>query len=186
MTIVLAIILGMLFGFVMQKIGAANPQVIIGMLRLKDFHLMKAIFLGIGISNLALFALVAMGVIDGGNFSVKSSYVGVIVGGAIFGIGWAIAGFCPGTGIVAAGAGRKDALSFILGGLLGAFLFTLMYGSIKATFLFNNLGGTVTLATTGNEKFASLLPTLPAVVVAGVIAIVFMVIAWKLPENKKT
>lgn len=184
MNIALAIIVGLLFGFVLQKVGAANPQKIIGMLRLKDLHLMKAIFMAIGVSSLALFGLLAVGLVDAGHLSVKSSYVGVIAGGAIFGLGWTIAGYCPGTGVVAAGAGRKDALFFILGGLLGALIFTLIYASLKSTFLFDSLSGKTTLVTTGNAKFAALLPSMPALVVAGGIAIIFMVIAWKLPKNR--
>jgi uncharacterized membrane protein YedE/YeeE len=184
MNIVLAIILGLLFGFILQKAGAANPQRIIGMLRLNDLHLMKVILFAIGISSLTLFILLGTGIINSGHISVKSSYLGVIVGGGIFGLGWAISGFCPGTSLVAAGAGRKDALSSIAGGLLGAFAYMLMYASLKSSFLFNKLGDKITLATTGNEKFAVLLPSLPAIVVAGSIAIVFMAIAWKLPDNK--
>lgn len=186
MDIILAIILGLLFGFILQKVGAANPQKIIGMLRLQDLHLMKVILFAIGISNLVLFILLATGIVDSGHISVKASYVGVIVGGAIFGLGWTVSGFCPGTGLVAAGAGRKDALSFIAGGLLGAFAYMLIYASLKSSFLFNGLGGKITLATTGNDKFAALLPGLPAIVVAGFIAIIFMAIAWKLPDNEKT
>ncbi len=185
MNIVLAIVLGLLFGFILQKIGAANPQKIIDMLRLKDFHLMKAILFGIGLSSLLLFVLINIGVIDSSHLSVKASYTGVIIGGAILGLGWAIAGFCPGTGVVAAGAGRKDALVFILGGLLGAFVFTLLYASLKATFLFADLGGKATIAATGNEKFAALIPSMPAIAIAGGIAIVLMIIAWILPEKQK-
>jgi hypothetical protein len=48
MDIVLAIILGIFFGFALQRVGATNPQNIINMLRLKDLHLMKAIFFAIG------------------------------------------------------------------------------------------------------------------------------------------
>jgi uncharacterized protein len=184
MNIVLAITFGLLLGFVLQKVGAGNPQRIIDMLRLKDLHLMKAILLGIGISSLALFVLLAIGIVDAANLSVKSSYVGVIVGGAILGLGWTIAGFCPGTGLVAAGTGRKDALVFILGGLVGAFIYTLMYASLKTTFLFNDLGGKTTLVPTGNEKFAALLPSVPALLIAGVIGIIFMVVAWKLPAKE--
>ena len=61
-----------------------------------------------------------------------------------------------------------------------------MYASLKPSFLFNELGGKITLATTGNDKFAVLLPGIPAIVVAGLIAIIFMAIAWKLPDNEKT
>lgn len=185
MNIVMAIILGLLFGFILQKIGAANPQIIINMLRLKDFHLMKAIFFGIGISSLLLFILLNIGIISSSNLSVKASYAGVIIGGAILGLGWAVAGFCPGTGVVAAGAGRKDALFFILGGLLGAFVFTVLYASLKTTFLFADLGGKISLATTGNDKFAALLPSIPGIVIAGGIAAIFIIIAWMLPEKQK-
>ncbi len=185
MDIIMAIILGLLFGFILQKIGAANPQTIIDMLRLKDLHLMKAILFGIGISSLLLFILLNIGVISSSNLSIKSSYTGVIIGGAILGFGWAIAGFCPGTGVVAAGEGRKDALFFILGGLLGAFVFTLLYASLKPTFLFTDLGGKIAVATTGNDKFTALFPSMSGIIIAGVIAVVFIIVAWILPEKKK-
>ncbi len=185
MNIFMAIILGLLFGFILQKIGAANPQTIINMLRLKDLHLMKAILFGIGISSLLLFILLNIGVISSGNLSIKSSYTGVIIGGAILGLGWAIAGFCPGTGVVAAGAGRKDAWVFILGGLLGAFVFTLLYASLKTTFLFTDLGGKIAVAATGNAKFTALLPSMPGIVIAGGIAVILIIIAFLLPQKKE-
>lgn len=186
MEIILAIFLGLLFGFVLQKTGAANPQKIINMLRLKDLHLMKAIFFGIGFSSLLLFVLLALGIAESGNLSVKSAYIGVIIGGGLLGIGWAISGFCPGTAVVAAGAKRKDALFFILGGLVGAFIYMLMYGSIDSTCLFDKIGGgKATLAFTGIDNYLTLIPSIPAVVVAGTIGILFMFIAWKLPEESK-
>jgi uncharacterized membrane protein YedE/YeeE len=185
MEIFLAIFIGLLFGFVLQKAGAANPQRIIDMLRLKDFHLMKAILSGIGLSSFVLFALMALGIIDNGNLSVKTAHIGVIIGGAILGLGWAISGFCPGTGVVAAGARRKDAIFFILGGLAGAFVFTLVYGCLGTTSVFNEIGGgKATLAETGVEKYTTLVPSVPAIVIAGGIAIVLIFIAWKLPDKK--
>ena len=100
------------------------------------------------------------------------------------GTGWAISGFCPGTGLVAAGAGRKDALPFILGGLVGALIFTLAYGSLKTTFLFNKIGGgKATLAVANPEKYIALIGSVPGVVVAGAIAGVFILIAFMLPEK---
>lgn len=73
MNIILAIILGIFFGFALQRVGANTPQNIINMLRLKDLHLMKAIFFAIGISSTLLFLLLAFGIIDSGHLSVKSS-----------------------------------------------------------------------------------------------------------------
>ncbi|HIQ15882.1 MAG TPA: hypothetical protein EYH38_10025 [Leucothrix sp.] len=181
--VILAGVFGLFFGFVLQKSGATNPQRIINMLRLKDFHLMKVILFSIGISSLSLFALSASGVIEA-NFSIKTAYVGVIVGGLIFGIGWAISGFCPGTSVVALGTGRKDAFVFIGGGLVGTFIFMLIYGSIKDTALFDTLfGGKTTLANTGVEKFPTLIDTIPALYVAGGVALLFIALAFLLPEK---
>lgn len=134
MSILLAIFFGLLFGFVLQKIGATNPNNIIGMLRLQNFHLMKAIFLAIGISSLGLFILMSLSLIDVGHLSVKTSYIGVVVGGIIFGVGWAMAAFCPGTGVAALGTGSKKAIFYILGGLVGAFIFMLAYAGLETHF----------------------------------------------------
>ncbi|WP_421903310.1 DUF6691 family protein [Maridesulfovibrio sp.] len=182
MSIVMAVILGMAFGFVLQKVGAANPQKIINMLRFRDLHLMKAILLGIGVSSLLLFVLLVFGIADSSHLSVKDAYVGVVVGGLILGLGWAISGFCPGTGVVAAGAGRKDAQVFIIGGLVGAFIYTLVYGSIKDSFLFSSLGGKVTLAVTGS-KYGAMLVSFPGLAIAGGTAGLFIAIALVLPEK---
>jgi len=183
MTIVLAIILGIIFGFALQRVGATNPQNIINMMRLTDLHLMKAIFFAIGISSTLLFLLMTLGVIDAGHLSVKSSYIGVIVGGVMLGLGFAVAGYCPGTSLTALADGRKDALFFVGGGLVGAMIYTLVYGSIKGSWLFNTIAsGKVTLAT-GSDKFQALLPMIPGTLLAAGIGIIFMLIAWKLPDK---
>lgn len=184
MNILFAVIFGLVFGFVLQKAGASNPHKIIGMLRVKDLHLMKAIFFGIGLSSILLFLLLNFGIANPSNISVKSSYIGVVIGGVMLGIGWAIAGFCPGTAIVAAGAGRKDALSYIAGGLVGAFIYIQGFGAIEKSFLFEKLGGKSTLAVTGNSNFPGLVSSLPGLAVAGIIGIVFIIIAIKLPEKR--
>jgi len=183
MNIILAIILGIVFGFALQRIGANNPQNIINMLRLKDLHLMKTIFFAIGFSSTLLFLLMAFGIIDSGHLSVKSSYYGVIVGGSLLGLGFAIAGYCPGTSLTALADGRKDALFFIGGGLVGALLYTLVYGSIKETWLFDQVAGGKVMLATGSEKFEPLLPMIPGTLLAATIGVLFMLIAWKLPEK---
>lgn len=186
MTIALAIIVGLAFGFVLHRVGAGNPQHIINMLRLQDLHLAKVILFGIGSSSLVLFILLATGFIDQSHISIKAAYTGVIIGGLIFGIGFAVGGYCPGTCLVGVGGGRKDAIYFVFGGLFGAGVFTLMYGWLKSTFpsLFDSIaGGKTTLADTGIDKFQGLFETVPSLAIAGTIAIIFMIGAWKLPNK---
>lgn len=183
MTIFLAIILGLFFGFALQRVGATNPANIINMLRLTDLHLMKAIFFAIGLSSTLLFVLMGIGLIDPGHLSVKSSYVGVIVGGAILGTGFAVAGYCPGTGLTALADGRKDALFFASGGFLGAFIYTLVYGTIKNTWLFNKIAGGKVMLATGSDTFQAILPAIPGTLLAAGIGIAFMIIAWILPKK---
>jgi hypothetical protein len=182
MEIILAVLLGTLFGFVLQRIGAADPDKIINMLRLKDLHLMKTIIAGIGVSSILLFAGMATGLMDNSHLSVKSMYWGVIVGGAIFGLGWAMSGFCPGTAVAGAGSGRIDALFFLAGGLIGAGLYTMMYGALKDTFLLDALfGGKATLAQTG--RFETIFTSVPGWMLAVVMGLAFLVIAFVLPEK---
>jgi len=153
------------------------------MLRLKDLHLMKAIFFAIGISSTLLFLLMSVGVINAGHLSVKNSYIGVIVGGALLGLVFAVAGYCPGTNLPALADGRKDALFFVGGGLLGALIYTLVYGNIKGSWLFNKIDGGKVMLATGSDKFQALLPIIPGTLLASTIGIIFMLIAWKLPDK---
>lgn len=184
MEMFLAIFLGTLFGFVLHRVGASNPENILNMLRLTDLRLMKAILLAIGLSSISLFLLMTAGVIDGGHLSVKESYVGVIIGGAILGLGFGTAGYCPGTGLAGLGDGRRDAVAFVLGGLVGAFGYMVTYPFWKAAGLLDPiLGGKTTLAATGNEAYGALMGGVPGWLVALVIGVVFVVIAWALPST---
>ena len=107
----------------------------------------------------------------------------MIVGGALLGLGFAIAGYCPGTGLTALADGRKDALFFIGGGFLGALIYTLVYGSIKGSWLFDKIAGGKVMLATGADKFQALLPMIPGTLLAAVIGGMFMIIAWKLPNK---
>lgn len=184
MNIIFAIFLGFFFGLALDRARASNPQKIMGMLALKDFHLMKVILFAIGFSSLLLFIMIVMNAIEPGHLNIKPSYYGVILGGAILGLGFALGGYCPGTCVVALGRGRKDGLAFLLGGLLGAFVYMLVYGLIKDSAIFNPIArGAVTIVDTDLDKYPSLIPGLPKLAVAGPIALFFMVVAYILPER---
>ncbi|UWP94456.1 YeeE/YedE family protein [Aliiroseovarius crassostreae] len=182
MQIILALVIGALFGFVLDRIGATNPTVLIRMLSLRALGLMKAILLAIGVGSILMFGGQMVGLIDVGHMSVKTVYLGVFVGGLLLGAGWAMSGFCPGTGVCAAATGRKDALFFILGGLLGAAAYMITYPSVKATGLLDAIaGGKVTLGTVPAAKYDGL-TALPGDVLGIALGLLFIVIAFVLPE----
>lgn len=185
MKILLAIALGGAFGFVLQRAGASNPVNIVSMLSLRDFHIAKVILGALALSSVAIFTLQAINP-EWVNLSIKSAHLGVVAGGLIFGLGFAIAGYCPGTSLCALGEGRRDALVFIIGGLAGAGAFTAVYGLIDGTWLLQKIGtGKITLANTDLGSIAALVDTLPAVVVALLFAVLFAVIAIVLPGRQK-
>ena len=98
MTIILAIGLGLAFGAVLDRVGAANPTYIGKMLNLTNLNLAKIILLAIGTGSVLMFGGQMLGLVDVGHMSVKTAYLGVFIGGLMLGAGWAVAGFCPGTG----------------------------------------------------------------------------------------
>ncbi|WP_101757694.1 DUF6691 family protein [Oceanicoccus sp. KOV_DT_Chl] len=184
MELILAIIFGSLFGFVLHRIGAADPDKINGMLQLTDLSLMKTILLAISISSILLFAGLALELIPSAHLSVKKMYSGVLIGGALLGAGWAIAGYCPGTGLVALGSGRIDAIFFVLGGLVGAGIFILNFESLATTAAFNPLlGGEITIA--ANDKTASLLPVISGFITAALIGSLLIAAAFFIPSKPR-
>ena len=162
MSIALAILLGTAFGFILHRVGASNPQLIVDMLRLRNLHLAKAILLGIAIASAGLFLGLTLGLIDPSHVSVKTSYWGVLAGGAILGAGWALTGYCPGTGVVAMGDGRRDAFFYVAGGLLGAFAYMLVFPMVKDTFLLDEIaGGKTTLAAMPDTSYTAIVGGAP-------------------------
>jgi uncharacterized membrane protein YedE/YeeE len=139
---------GVAFGACLFLGGLANPDKIVGALRLKDFHAMRVIALFVLVGMLGTW-LLSLG--DAANLSLKpAAILGVLVGGAILGIGFGVVGYCPGTGLACAAAGRVDALVSVLGMLVGALVFILVQPAIAGPLdEALNLGKTTLVAETG-------------------------------------
>jgi uncharacterized membrane protein YedE/YeeE len=127
MTPLYAILIGVAMGALIQRVGASSPRVILQNLRLENLGIIKFMATTIAIGMIASYLVdtVAPGVM---HWDVKPAYViGVALGGVIFGVGFALGGYCPGTCVVGLGEGRKDAVVAIAGGIVGALVFTLVY-----------------------------------------------------------
>lgn len=129
--ILLAIPLGMFFGFSLYYVGATNPAKIIDMLRLKDLSLAKIILGAIGFGSLTIGVSGLLTLFPTAHFEIKPLDLGVLLGGLIFGIGFGLVGSCPGTAIAALFTNFKHAVWVILGGIVGALTFSSSYGFMK-------------------------------------------------------
>jgi uncharacterized membrane protein YedE/YeeE len=114
------------FGFALEKSRVFEPGVIVGQMQLKNFLMLK-VFLVAVITGLIVLAVM------NGMFGVKLSlkpllFKADIIGGLILGAGIALAGACPGTTLAQIGAGYRDSIFILLGGIAGA----LTYGYFDA------------------------------------------------------
>ncbi len=180
--ILLALLIGGAFGFALDRIGATNPGYIIKMLNLSDLHLMKTILTGIGVASVLLFGGLLLGLVDVGHMSVKAAYIGVFIGGLLLGTGFAIAGYCPGTGLTAAATGRMDALAFVAGGLVGAAAYMGTYAWVESTGVLASIaGGKSTLGGIEGSGYPALIEGLPGEALGLAMGVAFVLVAAILP-----
>jgi len=122
---ILALGVGGAFGMALILSELADPDRIIGTLRLKDFHAMRTIAMFVLTSMVGVWVLTEAGL---ANFSIKPAVmIPVAVGGGLMGFGFGMTGFCPGTGLACAAAGRGDAWISIAGMFLGALAFIVLW-----------------------------------------------------------
>ena len=137
------VITGILFGFIMQKAQVIRYDRQLGALRLQDMTIVKFMLSVIIVAMVGIYLLYDLGLIK---LSIKSFIVGGnVLGGLIFGIGWAIVGYCPATAMAALGEGRYDSAFGLVGMILGAGLYAEFYPQIKANILTCGNFGKMTL-----------------------------------------
>ena len=126
------LLIGILFGFFLQKGGVTQYDVIMGQLRLRDFTVIKVILTAIAVSMLGVSYFYPKGMVP--IQTKKGSVRNAIIGGLLFGIGFGLLGYCPGTIAGAIGSGSIDAVTGgFIGIVLGTVIYALMYKKLKAT-----------------------------------------------------
>ena len=123
--------IGIFFGIIMYKSEAASWFRIYEMFQFGSFHMYGIIgsALVLGVIGVQLIKRKNIKTLDGSEMSLKpkdKSIARYLIGGIIFGLGWALAGACPGPMYVLAGAGYLSILVVIGGALLGTFGYGLL------------------------------------------------------------
>lgn len=119
--LILGLITGFFFGFLLQKGQVTKYPVIVGQFLLRDFTVLKTMLTAVIVGGIGVYILKAFGL---ASLHVKPAQLAAVsIGGLIFGIGMVVLGYCPGTGVAAAAEGRADAIFGVAGMGVGALLF---------------------------------------------------------------
>jgi hypothetical protein len=142
--LLLGLLMGIVFGFLLQKGGATKYDVIIGQLLLTDFTVVKIMLSAVVVGKVGVHFFQNLGMAQ---LHPKAGSIGsTVIGGLIFGVGFGILGYCPGTMVGAVGQGSLDALFGGIGGMLiGAGIFSEMYPNLERSILNKGYFGELTL-----------------------------------------
>jgi uncharacterized membrane protein YedE/YeeE len=168
MELVLGLMTGIMFGALLQQGRALRFEKQVGAMLLRDMTILKFMLSAIIVGMVGINLLVHLGVV---NLSVKATSIGSnLIGGALFGAGWAVVGYCPGTSVGALGEGRWHAIWGVLGMLVGAAIYAEAYPSMSAT--------VVTWGSFGKITLPELLGVSPWIVVPMLVAIYVAAFVW--------
>lgn len=129
--------LGTAFGWILSRSGAADYDFIQRMFLLDEFQLYGIIGTAVAVTAPGLWLLKRHGRTAFGHtlgVRPKPAHRGNVLGGVLFGIGWALTGMCPGPILVNVGEGKTYALAALAGVLVGATAFGALYDRLRVPF----------------------------------------------------
>lgn len=130
MGLVYGIVTGVIFGFLLQRAHVLRYDKQVGALRILDMTIVKFMLSAIVVASIGIYLLRDLGLVE---LRIRNAALGAqLVGGGLFGIGWGLLGYCPGTAVGAFGEGRIDGLWGVLGMLFGGWLYATAYPFAKA------------------------------------------------------
>ena len=142
--LLIGLAIGFCFGFLLQKGNVTEYDIIMGQLLFRDFTVVKIMVTAMLTGMVGVHVLRSAGLAQ---LHPKPGSLGMtLIGGLIFGVGFAILGYCPGTIAAAVGQGKLDAALGGLGGILvGAALFAHLFPAISRALYPKGEFGTITI-----------------------------------------
>ncbi|MDZ7775895.1 MAG: YeeE/YedE thiosulfate transporter family protein [Bacteroidales bacterium] len=152
---IIALVLGFFFGYILENAGFSSSRKLVGVFYGYDFVVLKVFFTAAITAMVGLIFFGYFGWIDLSVVYVNPLYLWpAIVGGAIMGVGFILGGFCPGTSMAAASIGRLDAMIFLVGILLGVFVFGENFGWLESFYTSSNYGSVKVFESLGISRGA--------------------------------
>ncbi len=158
--LLLGLATGVVFGFLLHRGGVAYYHVILGQFLWKDHTVLRTMLTAVVVGAVGVYGMLALpGVFGDVALHVKPAVVVAnLLGGIIFGVGMALLGYCPGTGVAAMGAGSRHAIFGVLGMLFGAAVFAEVQPALS--------GAVLKAADLGKIRFPEVTGLPPAVLIA--------------------
>jgi hypothetical protein len=129
----LAVLLGIGFGYCLERAGFGSARKLTAVFYLHDKSVVKVMFTAIVTTMAGLFLLSTVGVLSLSDLYIEpTSYPAQLLGGLVFGAGFVIGGYCPGTSVAGIATGKKDAMVFAVGMLAGVMAYAELTPGIEA------------------------------------------------------
>lgn len=149
-SLIVALVAGVFFGLFLERGGLGNPHKLTGVFYFRDFAVPKAMFTAMLVASSGLYLLGDIGLFDMTKLWVVPAFFWPqMAGGVLFGLGYLVAGYCPGTAVAALGSGRLDALITIIGMIAGSLLFAIVYPGLEQFYMSSGLGAVTLPAVLG-------------------------------------
>lgn len=147
---VIALLIGMAFGFIMEGSGFSSSRKIVGLFYGYDFTVLRVFFTATITTAIGVLYFDYLGWMDVSMLYIHPTYVtAAIVGGLIMGLGFVTGGFCPGTSVCAAAIGKIDGIVFTIGLMVGIFIFSEAFSWFEGIYNGNFLGSVKVTETLG-------------------------------------
>lgn len=131
--LIYGLVTGIAFGFILQKGRVLRYDKQLGALLFRDMTIIKFMLSSVLVGMVGVYLLVDL---ELAKLSIKTTVLGGnILGGLIFGLGWGLLGYCPGTSAGALGEGRWDAIWGLFGMIAGAALYAEVFPLMQRTVL---------------------------------------------------
>lgn len=148
-----AFVIGLGFGYVLEQGGFSNSRKLAGVFYGYDFVVLRVFFTAAITAAIGLLLFNYMGWVNYDLLYINPTFLwSALVGGAIMGFGFILGGFCPGTSMVAAVIGKIDAMVFVLGLMIGIFIFGSFYDDFAPLYTGENLGSIFIFDTLGISR----------------------------------
>jgi hypothetical protein len=139
--LVIAVLLGMAFGYVLESSGFSSSRKLIGVFYGYDFTVLRVFFTAAVTAAVGMVYFDFFGWFDLSMIYVNPTYLlGILIGGGIMGLGFIMGGYCPGTSYCGVAIGKIDAMVFTGGMLVGIFLFSEVYAWFEVIYTNYALG----------------------------------------------